>query len=255
MQIITIANLKGGIGKTTTAQALGEGLKKKGYNVLFIDLDQQKNLTTATRHNNNKNSSYELLTNEAPITECIEDNFISASENLAVIDANLSNKIGKEYKLKEALASLNKNKYDYIIIDTPPNINLITINALVCSNEVIIPTTSDLFSIDGINQLNNNIKDIKKYCNHDLKINGVLLIKYNNRSILNRQLKEQLQELCEALGTKLYKTTIRENIAIREAQTMRESIFKYAPQSNGAKDYLSFIEEFLNIELSKKLKS
>ncbi len=249
--IISIANQKGGIGKSTTAQALGGGLYLKGYKTLLIDLDPQGNTTYTTGADSTRPTAYELLSNRASISEVIQSTdqgeVIPASDILSNLDLEL-NMAGKEYKLKEALEPVRKN-YDYIIIDTPPALGILTINALTASNSVIIPTQADIYNLQGIGQLFNTIQAVKTHCNPNLKIQGILLTRYHTRTILNRDMGELIEETAKKLNTKLYKTFIRESVTVREAQAIKQTIFTYAPKSNPSKDYISFIDEV--IERSK----
>lgn len=246
MQIITVTNQKGGVGKTTTAQHLAVGLKRKGNRVLLIDADQQTNLSLVTNWNYNV-SIYDVMKGAVPTKEAIfhssQCDIIGGSFKLANADKEFD-QTGKEYLLKEALEQV-KEDYDYVIIDTPPALGVITVNALTCSNKVIIPAQSDVFSIQGLSQLTNLINAVKKYTNQDLTIDGILLTKFNDRTILNRTLKQTLQTASKSIGTQLYNTTIREATAIREAQTKKTNVFEYDKKSKVAKDYSDFVTEFI----------
>ena len=247
MKVITIINQKGGVAKTTTSQNLSYSLVKKGYKVLAIDLDSQQNLSYITKASNNYKSIFEVLSNDADINETIQtiDNldFIRASEKLSIIDTVLF-KTGKEYKLKEKIAKI-KNKYDYIIIDTAPALNILTINALVASNEIVITALADILSLQGITNLIETIAPIKQYCNNSLQIKGILLTKYNDRLSLNKELLQSFESVAKANNTKIFKTKIRESIAVRESQANRQPIIYYAKNNNASIDYDNFTKEFL----------
>lgn len=247
IEIVTIANRKGGVAKTATASALGQGLMRKDYKVLFIDLDSQCNLTYQLGGTTSNTTIMEVLTGEVPAKEAIirtsEGEFIPAGALLAGADQAIT-KIGKEYRLKEALEPL-KDSYDYIIIDTPPALNILTVNALVTSNSVIIPAEANAHSLQGMTQLKEEIDAIKTYCNKDLFIKGVLLTRYNGRSILSRDMKENIEELAKQFDSKLFNATIRECVAIKEAYTFCKDIYSYAPNSNACIDYELFVDEFL----------
>lgn len=247
MKVITIINQKGGVAKTTTSQNLSYALVKKGYKVLAIDLDSQQNLSYITKASNNYKSIFEVLSNDADINETIQtiDNldFIRASEKLSIIDTVLF-KTGKEYKLKEKIAKI-KNKYDYIIIDTAPALNILTINALVASNEIVITALADILSLQGITNLIETIEPIKQYCNNSLQIKGILLTKYNERLSLNKELLQSFESVAKANNTKIFKTKIRESIAVRESQANRQPIIYYAKNNNASIDYDNFTKEFL----------
>lgn len=246
MEIITIANQKGGVGKTTTASALGAGLIKKGKKVLFIDLDPQINLTTSLGGDENEASIYDVLKNNIDINKAIQ---IVNTKHIVVGDRAASgadtefNLPGREYKLKKALAKLS-NEYDYIIIDTPPALGILTINALTASNKVLIPAEPDISSIQGISQLKDTIDAVKEYCNPDLEINGILVTRYS-RTILSQDLSEEIKDIAEAIGTKVYTRPIRECVALKEAKTQIQDIFEYSKNSNATNDYSSLVDEIL----------
>lgn len=245
--IICVANQKGGIGKSTTAQALTAGLLMKGHRTLLIDLDAQGNTTYTTRTNNTIYTSYELLTGKSTAIETIikteQGDFISSGNGLSKLDLEL-NTIGKEYKLKEALEPVKKN-YDFIILDTPPALGILTVNALTASDSLIIPAQADIYSLQGIGQLIETVNVVRQYCNPDLIINGILLTRHNKRAILSQDMTEMIEDTADQLNTFVYKTMIREGIAVKEAQANRQDLFSYALKSNAAQDYLSFIDELL----------
>lgn len=247
MKTISIVNRKGGVGKTATAQALGSGLLKRGYRVLFVDLDSQSNLSYAIGVDTIGLSSLELMTETATAKEVIiktdQGDIIPASPNLVIIETTLT-ETGKEYRLKERLEPI-LSEYDYIIIDTPAQLGVLTINALTTSDFAIIPVQADIYSLQGIGLLNETIETIKKYCNKDLYIDGVLVTRYNGRAVLSRDMQGNIEELAKEFHTKVYKTPIRECIAIKESQAMRQSIFDFAPRSNASIDYDNFINEIL----------
>lgn len=247
MEIITITNQKGGVGKTTTAQTLGTGLHHKGYKVLLIDADPQRNLTYTMDVMNSDNTLYDLLNGEY-ITKCItktnqDIDIISGDIRLISADKQFTD-TGREYLLKRAIAPII-NMYDYIIIDTPPTLGILTINALTCSDSVIIPMQADIFSIQGLSQLYKQINAVKEFTNNKLIIRGVLLTKYHDRTILNRKLYKTIEEATKQINAKLFKTTIREAVAVREAQTKKSNIFLTDPKGKATKDYINFIEELI----------
>ncbi len=244
MEVIAIVNRKGGVGKTATAQALGAGLIRKGCSVLYIDLDSQTNLTYGLGADPAGLNSMDVLTGEATAQEAIQHtqqgDAIAGSEALAGADAAIVG-TGKEYRLKEALEGL---QYDYCIIDTPAALGTLTVNALTAADSVIIPVQAEVYSLQGIGQLNKAIEAVKKYCNNSLRIRGILLTRYNGRAILSRDMQSNLEAAAEKLSTRLYDTPIRECVSIKEAQAQQQDIFSYAPRSNAAKDYAAFIAEF-----------
>ena len=249
--IYAVINQKGGVGKSTTAEALSAGLFLKGFKTLAIDLDAQGNMTYTAKAVTDGSTALGVLMGEVKPEAAIQhtDNsgdIIAASKALAGADAFIK-ETGKEYRLKEALESL-QGMYDYIIIDTPPALGILTINALTACSSVIIPAQADIYSLQGIEQLAETIKPVKKYCNHSLTIAGILLTRYSPRAVLSREVAEIAEQLAQRLGTRVFHTTIRENISVKEAQISQTSLFDYAPNSNAAKDYQAFIEELLTTE-------
>ena len=169
-----------------------------------------------------------------------------AGTALAGADAFLT-EIGKEYKLKEALEQVGGG-YDYIVIDTPPALGILTINALTACDSVIIPAQADIYSLQGIADLADTIKQIKKYCNPALTIEGILFTRYSSRSAFNKELAELAGELAAKLGTRVFTTTIREAVAVKKAQAVQQSVFEYEPRAKVTEDYRAFIEELLGEE-------
>ena len=247
MKIITIANRKGGVGKTATAQAIGAGLTLRGYRVLYIDLDSQTNLTFDLGLTSAPLSSMEVLTGTATAREAITNTpggeLIPGSPTLAGADLVIEG-TGKEYRLREALEPLQLD-YDYCIIDTPPALGVLTINALTASDSVIIPVQAEVHSVQGIGLLYEAIRAVQKYTNPGLKVEGVLLTRYNGRAILSKDMRENLEKIAQDLDTKVFQTPIRECISIKEAQALQSDIFRYAPRSNASKDYEALIEDIL----------
>ena len=248
--IYTVATQKGGVGKTTTAAALWAGLSFKGYKCLAIDLDPQCNLSFTAGADTTRKTALSLLTGEAPAEETIQQtaagDIIPASKSLAGADAFIVG-TGAEYRLKEALEPIQA-RYDYIVIDTPPALGILTVNALTACNSVIVPAQADIFSLQGIDQLQATIDPVRKYCNPTLHIEGLLLTRYNARTALSRDVSEIMQQLAQKLGTKVFNTTIREGIAVKEAQISQRTIFDYAPKAKVTDDYRAFIEEILKPE-------
>lgn len=257
MKTIAIINQKGGVGKSTTAFSLGAGFSLKGFKVLFVDLDAQGNLTYtlgADRTASNGKSSFDVLTAQvtakAAIQKTTQGEVIASSPSLSGIDIVLTDK-GKEYRLREELEIL-QGIYDYIIIDTPPALGILTINALTACTGVLIPAQADIYSLQGISQLYGTLQMVKKYCNHSLSVMGILLTRYSGRTIISREIAEMTEETAVQLQTKLYATKIRETTAIKEAQVRRQSIFEYAPKNNAAIDYMSLVEEIIGDENNGK---
>lgn len=247
MKTITIINQKGGVGKSTTAYALGSGLTIKGYKVLYIDLDSQGNLSYAMKANIAGYGSLGVLqrpeTIKGEIQRLEAGDIIPSTPNLAIADTTIID-TGKEYRLKEALQAVS-GLYDYCVIDTPPALSILTINALTASYGAIIPAQADIYSLQGISQLHNTITAVTKYCNPELKVLGVLLTRYNGRSIIRREVAELLESHANKMNTKLFASRIRECTALVESQAVQDTIYKYAPKSNATKDYMAFVEELL----------
>ena len=245
MSIIAVVNRRGGVGKTATAHAIGAGLSLRGYRVLFIDLDSQCNLTYDTGAKPARLTSMEVLSGTAPASEAVQEiqdgGIIPASPSLAVADTTIDG-TGKEYRLKEALEPL-QGEYDYIIIDTPPALGVLTVNALTACDSVIIPAQAEIHSLQGIGLLYDTIKAVKKYTNPALTVKGILITRYNSRAILSRDMRASLEDTAQELGTSVFSTPIRECTAIKEAQAMQTNIFTYAPKSNATADYTALINE------------
>ena len=245
MKTISIVNRRGGVGKTATAHAVGAGLALKGYKVLYIDLDSQCNLTYDVGAKPAPLTSMEVLSGTATAEEAIQHteggDIIPASPSLAIADTAIEG-TGKEHRLREAIEGL---EYDYIIIDTPPALGVLTVNALTASDSAIIPAQAEVHSLQGIALLYEAIEAVQKYTNPNLKIAGILITRYNGRAILSKDMRANLEDTARDLGTKLYSTPIRECIAIKEAQAVQRDIYSYAPRSNATKDYSALLEELL----------
>ena len=242
--IITVINQKGGTGKTTTVAALLSYYFEQGRKALGVDLDPQCNLTFATGANIGGRSILGAITGEASTAETIQatntGDIIAGSQALAAADSILT-ETGKEYKLREALEPI-KGNYEHIIIDSPPALGVLSVNALVAADTVLIPCQADLFSIQGLKQLENTFTTVKKYCNPGLKISGILLTRHNGRTVLGRDLQTVLENEAAAIGTKVFKQHIRDSVIIREAAAMQQGLFTL--QGGAVDDYKAFIEEF-----------
>lgn len=250
MKVISVVNRKGGVAKTATALTLGAGLKQRGYKVLYIDLDSQGNLTTNLNISNPLNTAFNIFSKGSKAIECITsengNDLIASGSDLSIIDLVLANSIGAEYRLTESLECLRtSNSYDFVIIDTAPALNLLVANALTASDSVVIPVQADAFSYDGLTDIVQVIASIKKYSNKNLEINGILITRYSNKSIISKTLKKELTELAKDLGTRVYTNPIRECIAVKEAQLQNVDLLTYSPKCNASIDYQSFIDELL----------
>ncbi len=344
-ECIAVSNQKGGVGKSTTANAIGAGLFRRGKRVLYIDLDAQGNLSYSLGVGNEASlTSFDVLTGEATLEEAIvhtpQGDLLPFSPSLSKIDSILT-ETGKEYRLRDQLKA-GQQKYapgggnvtfhplsrcasvvsleeppsganyscssndwqqaaarndcppggefklrpksleeppsganhcvepqvrlsgaksldgtsrspasgwwDYIIIDTPPALGTLTVNALTACDSVIIPSQADIYSLQGVGQLIQTIQTVKKYCNNRLFIRGFLLVRYSSRTVISRDMTDLLEDTAHQLNTRLYKTKIRECVAIKESQAKHQDIFTYASKSNAAEDYDNLINEIFGEE-------
>lgn len=230
-KIIAICNQKGGVGKTTTAVSLAAGTKLMGYRTLLVDCDAQCNSTDTLQGESGYGVAtiYDLVVERLPAGEAIQH-----AEGCDVIpgDALLKNVssvlqcIGKEYRLREALEPL-RHHYDYIYLDTPPQEGVMLINALTSADSVIIPLTADRYALQGIDQLLATLKDVQRYTNSGLVIDGLLMNKWINRETLSQEVKDALPEIAKLLKTRVYKTKISQRAALRRSQANRQTIYAY----------------------------
>ena len=242
--ITAVANQKGGVGKTTTCSALVAGLTQKGYRVLGIDLDAQTNLTTSMGATA-KRTALGVLTGECEAAEAIvhteTGDMIPSSTRLSNADMLLE-ETGKEHKLAEAIAPI-KADYDYIIIDTPPSLNILTINALTACDLVIVPALADRYSLQGIGELAKTIDAVRKYTNPTIKVAGILLTMFNGRTRIAKEVTEVLEQMAAKLDTRVFDTKIRASVKASEVQFKKGGLFKYAPRATVTEDYRSWIDE------------
>jgi chromosome partitioning protein len=252
-KVITIANQKGGVAKTTTAQALGAGLKDRGFKVLVADIDPQGNLSSSINAEiYNCETIYDVMIKKAAIEKVIQKleafDVVPSNIILSGIEHKLLAELGREFRLDETVITPIADKYDYIIIDTPPTLGILTMNAIMAADEIIIPTTASIFAASGIEQLKMFADSIIPYRKRgDLKYNGILITKYNPRATISKELKKFTEELSQLIGTKVYETYIRFSVAIEEAQVQRTDIYSYE-KNNISNDYNLFVDEFLRGE-------
>jgi len=247
-KVISISNQKGGVGKTTTTGAIAAGFKLKGFKVLCVDLDPQSNLSFSSgAETEDCPTIYEILKGDAKVNFSIQKvpSFDIISSNILLSGIELEfTQTGREFLLKEVL-NLVKDKYDYIFIDTPPALSILTVNAFTASDYIIIPMIADIFSLQGIAQLSETIERVRKYCNANLKIEGIVLTKYSKRTILSREIKGTAELIAEKLNTCIFNTTIRSSVAIMEAQTNQQDIYKYSPKNSATADYTDLVNELI----------
>lgn len=250
MKTIVVANQKGGIGKTTTATALSSILSKKGYKTLLIDADAQGNSTDTYRAEiEGKATLYDVLLEDDRISlqdaiQNTDSGYIVASDPLLrKADEILNGSIDGLYRLQDAICELKG--WDYVIIDTAPSMGSLLYNSLISANEVVIPITADRYGLQGLAQLNQTIQSIKKRQNQNLKIKGLLLVKFNPRTNLSKEVKKSLEDIADQMDTILFETTIRESTKAKEAQAARKTLIDYATNSTTAIDYQNFIDELI----------
>lgn len=246
--IITCINQKGGVGKTTTADTIMSYLKTQSIPALAVDLDPQANLTTAFQANMS-DSIMDAFSGEFDIDNLIthtEKGDIITSSNRLRDAGEVLSKTGREFKLKKILDKVReKINYEYIIIDTPPSLDILTINALTATDKVVVVAQADVYSISGLDKLNEAIELVKEYTNENIKIDGILITRYNSRTNLSKDIFQTFEDIAKQIGTRVYTTPIRETIKIKEVQARQGNIFELYPKENVTKDYLSFVEELL----------
>jgi len=243
MKVITLANMKGGVGKSSSATAISAILTERGYRTLLIDCDQQCNSTDTYR----AATVYDVLLDDSRIsiseavqhTECGE--ILAGDSLLRQADEKLKGSVDGLYRMADALEKCEG--YDFIIIDTAPAMNSILHNCLIAADEVIIPVTADRYSLQGLLQLNETIKAIKKRQNPKLTVAGLLLTKYNSRVNLSREVRTSLETVAESMNTRIFDTSIRECIKVKEAQAQKRTLIEYAPNCTAAEDYNRLADE------------
>ncbi|MBO5266395.1 MAG: ParA family protein [Ruminiclostridium sp.] len=254
-KIIAVTNQKGGVGKTTTCSALCGCLSALGKKVLAIDLDPQGNFSFSLgADSDNSYTIYDVFKGNADIYDTVQHcsccDVIAANILLSGVELELTS-VGREYILREHLATIS-DQYDYVLIDTPPALSILTINAYTASNFLIIPMVAEILSLQGIAQLKETIFAVKKYYNKTLEIRGILLNKYNPRLILTKEVEELANIIAEQLDTDVFQQKISGSVIIAEAPAHAKTIHEYAPRSKAAKEYMDLTYEVLGIEKPKR---
>ena len=244
MCILSVANQKGGVSKTTTTQAIATLLNEKGKRTLCVDLDPQANLSFSMGAELDQTPAvYNMLRGELTAAHILQrtasGDILPSNILLSGADMEFTS-TGREYLLKEALRDISK-KYEYVIIDCPPALSILTINALAASDYVLVPALAEAFSLQGMAQLNNTIQSVRKYCNPTLKVAGILLTRFNPRANLSSHVKKLLENTTQSMDTILFKSHIRNSISVQESQYQRINMADYG--GNAMSDYAEFLIE------------
>lgn len=253
-KVIAITNQKGGVGKTTTALSLLGALREKSkkYRVLGIDLDPQGSLAYSAGVDDleHRNTFYDVLRGDVSMEEAIVEtdmgDILPANIDLSMIEREF-NETGRECLLRDKLRTVS-DSYDYVIIDTPPALNTLTLNAYVAAQGLIIPMVPEILSILGIAQIRDTIREVRERHNPDLEILGILLNRCNMRLLLNREVAEMSQDIARSLGTRVFKTQIHTSVSVAESPAHGESVITHAPSSKPARDFKALLNELMKLE-------
>lgn len=244
--IITITNQKGGVGKTTTSSALMDGLRSRGARVLGVDLDPQGSLGFCLGLDIEHCATiYDALKGSAPIRDVIMHSECGdiLPSNILLSAAELEfNRPGREFLLKNCLAEVEED-YDYIIIDTPPALNVLTVNAYVAADGLVIPMAPEILSLLGVSQIRETIDTVRRCYNSRLRVLGIVLNKFNQRFTLNREVLDMAEQIAAQLDTRVFQTKVRSSVSVAEAPAHGESVLTYAPSSKPAEDFRALLDE------------
>ncbi|MDR9415540.1 MAG: ParA family protein [Gracilimonas sp.] len=249
MKTIALTNQKGGVGKTTTTINLGAGLAKLGKKVLLIDLDPQANLTYSLRTHSHRidKTIYDALRGTANISDIIVEHngfdFVPSSLELSGAELELASEPARESLLKNVLKDLEGHDYDYVLLDCPPNLGLLTLNAFTAVKDIFIVLQSEYLALHGLSKLLDLVKVVQQRLNNQLKVGGIICTLYDSRKNLN---KEVVGHIKDYFGPKVFKTIIRDNVALAEAPSHHKTIFEYDGNSMGAQDYFALAKEIKN---------
>jgi chromosome partitioning protein len=246
-KIVALANQKGGVGKTTTAINLGASVAACERRVLLVDIDPQANATSGLGMTEANPSMYDVLIENMPLRDIVRPTEIPtlflapSSVDLVGAEVELRDAIGREYYLKRVLETVG-TEYDYILIDSPPSLGLLTVNGLTAANSVLVPLQAEYFALEGVSQLLSTIDRVKSAVNPSLEVEGIVLTMYDERMNLARQVAEEVRN---HFGEKLYKTVIPRNVRLSEAPSFGKPIILYDIRSRGSEAYVSLAREFI----------